>query len=180
MDVFDHAFAKTNGLEGKYSNNPKDAGGETMWGITARLARRYGYGDAMINLPLSEAHRIAKAEFWDALNLDQVVLISYPIAEEMYDTRFNTGQCFLQRCLNRFNRGQKLYPDIKEDGNIGPKTVECLRAYMTMRGGHAERVMLRALNSLQGAYYFDISDGPKEANEEFIYGWFDNRVEIQQ
>jgi lysozyme family protein len=176
MDVFDNAFENTNGVEGRYSNNPKDTGGETMFGITAKLARAHGYAGPMAEMPIVEARRIAKLEFWDRLNLDQVVLISYPIAEEMYDTRFNTGQCFLQRCLNKFNREQKLYPDVVEDGGIGPKTLSCLAAYMT-RGKNAEAVMLRALNSLQGAYYFNITD-TRETNEEFIYGWFANRVEI--
>jgi lysozyme family protein len=178
MEAFATVFERTNGVEGRYSNNAKDSGGETMWGITVKLARRYGYMGPMIDMPISEARRIAKAEFWDALNLDQVVLVSYPIAEELYDTRFNTGQCYLQVCLNRFNREQALYPDIDEDGNIGPKTIACLKAYMNTRGSHAERVMLRALNSLQGAYYFSISGLRKEKNEEFIFGWFDNRVEI--
>lgn len=174
-DVFDNSFELTHGKEGGYSNHPLDAGGETMWGITARVARRHGYMGSMKELPVSEAKRIAKIEYWDALNLDEVVLISYSIAHEMYDTRFNTGKCFLQRCLNRFNRQQKLYPDIAEDGAVGFKTLAALQAFMMTRGAKAERVMMKALNCLQGAYYFDISSG---TNEEFVFGWFDNRVEV--
>ena len=37
MSVFEKAFSHTLGLEGKYSNNPNDTGGETMWGITKAL-----------------------------------------------------------------------------------------------------------------------------------------------
>lgn len=31
------------GLEGGYSTNPKDKGGETNWGITEATARAHGY-----------------------------------------------------------------------------------------------------------------------------------------
>lgn len=175
-DAFNASFDRTNGKEGGYSNNPNDAGGETMWGITARVARANGYAGPMIELSLEEARRIAKIEYWDKLNLDRVALISYPVAEEMYDTRFNTGKCFLQRCLNTFNRQQKLYPDIKDDGQIGPATLAVLASYMLKRGKNAELVLMKALNCLQGAYYFDISDEGREVNEEFVYGWLDNRV----
>lgn len=177
MDSFESIFARTNGLEGRYSNDPNDAGGETMYGMTARLMRAHGYTGEMKNLPLSEAQRVAKIEFWDSLNLDKVVLISYAVAQEMYDTRFNTGQCFLQRALNKFNREQKLYPDVAEDGNIGDKTLAVLSSYLHARGKSAEAVMLKALNALQGAYYFSITD-KREVNEDFIFGWFDNRVEV--
>ena len=38
MTNFEKAFAHTLGLEGKYSNNPNDTGGETMCGIAKVLA----------------------------------------------------------------------------------------------------------------------------------------------
>jgi hypothetical protein len=38
-------------------------------------------------------------------------------------------------------------------------------------------VILRALNCLQGARYFDITE-TRAANEEFFFGWMLNRVEI--
>ena len=43
FENFEKAFTHTLGLEGKYSNNPNDTGGETMWGITKALTIRYGY-----------------------------------------------------------------------------------------------------------------------------------------
>lgn len=177
MDAFQTVFERTNGLEGAFSDDPNDAGGATKFGITEKLARAHGYVGSMRDLSLPEAMRIAKLEFWDSMRLDSVVLISFAVAQEMYDTRFNTGQCFLQRCLNKFNRQEKLYPDVVEDGNIGPQTVAALNAYVVKRGAKAESVMMKALNAMQGAYYMSITDR-KEVNEEFIFGWFDNRVEI--
>lgn len=179
-DAWDLIFARTNGVEGRYSNNPLDAGGATMFGITERIARKYGYTGHMEQMPLSEAKRIGKLAFWDQLNLDTVIPHSFAIAQEMYDTYFNTGQCWLQRALNRFNRQQKLYPDVREDNQIGPATIAALTQYLDKRGKDSEMVMLRALNSLQCAYYFTISDEQhRESNEEFVYGWVLNRVEIK-
>ena len=43
MDVFSKSFTHTLGLEGKYSNNPNDTGGETMWGITKALCFQQGF-----------------------------------------------------------------------------------------------------------------------------------------
>ena len=39
MASFDDAFDLLIGNEGGYVNNPADPGGETMFGITARVAR---------------------------------------------------------------------------------------------------------------------------------------------
>lgn len=42
MDNFEDAFRALIGSEGGYSFNPHDPGGETMWGVTARVARSAG------------------------------------------------------------------------------------------------------------------------------------------
>ena len=59
-DNFNWAFDLLMGHEGGYSNNPKDPGGETMWGITARVARAWGYSGPMKSLPRETAKQIAK------------------------------------------------------------------------------------------------------------------------
>ncbi len=60
------------------------------------------------------------------------------IAAEMCDTGVNMGPTvatkMLQRWLNVFNRGGKLYPDMDVDGRIGPRTIAALRAYLGNRG----------------------------------------------
>src|SRR5690625_2900639 len=38
-------------VEGAYSNNPADKGGETMYGITVSVARANGYSGPMANMP---------------------------------------------------------------------------------------------------------------------------------
>lgn len=69
---FDQAFEALIGHEGGYSNNPSDPGGETMFGITARVARQAGYHGAMRSLPLVTAKQIAKNQYWDAVRADEL------------------------------------------------------------------------------------------------------------
>src|SRR3546814_15941930 len=53
----------TIGKEGRYSNHPADRGGETMWGITERVARRHGYTGPMRALPRAKAVAIYRQEY---------------------------------------------------------------------------------------------------------------------
>lgn len=57
---FDQAFNRLLSHEGGYSNYRDDPGGETMWGITARVARENGYDGPMKNFPVSMAKEIYK------------------------------------------------------------------------------------------------------------------------
>ena len=181
MSVFDDAFAHTVGLEGGYSNNPKDAGGPTKYGIIEDTARAYGFKGDMRNLDLATAKAIYKKGFWDTLRLDDVGDISPAVAIELFDTNVNikAGQTaiFFQRALNCFNQEGKLYADIDADGKLGKATIDTFKAYMAKRGKLGESVMLRSLNAQQGEYYMQRCE-KREANEEFVFGWYANRVSI--
>jgi len=178
---FDRAFAHTIGIEGGYSDHPADRGGPTKYGITERVARANGYQGPMREMPLSEAQRIAKSQYWDVLNLDAIDALAPTIAGEMFDTLFNGGEPgqWLQRCLNVFNRSASLYPDMKVDGRIGPMTVQALKAFLGNRGREGERVLLVALNSLQGARFIGIAEH-NSSQEAFVYGWLSNRVALEK
>lgn len=178
---FETAFTHTVGVEGKYSSNPADSGGETIWGITEALARAYGYTGGMRDMPLATAQTIYYRHVWAGLGLDLVDQASQKIAAEMFDTAVNCGRSvpvgYLQRALNLFNRQQVDYADVPVDGSCGTRTIAALRAFLAKRGARGEAVMLKALNCLQGARYFEIAERrPKD--ETFTFGWFDNRVAI--
>lgn len=178
---FEQAYASTAIFEGGFSNNPKDRGGPTNHGITEEVARANGYAGDMESLPKDTAKDIAKLQYWDILRLDQIDAISVAIAKEMYDTGLNCGVGmagkFLQRALNALNREQRDYRDLSVDGLVGPVTVMTLRTFLQVRKVDGEKVMLRALNALQGEYYIKISEN-RQANEEFTFGWFKDRVQI--
>lgn len=114
---FDTAFARLMGHEGGYVNHPSDPGGETMWGITARVARAAGYTGSMRELPQATARRIARAQYWDAVRADE---LPAALRFDMFDTAYNSSPPqavkFMQRALG-----------VVQDGVLGPKTLAALR-----------------------------------------------------
>lgn len=176
---FDEAVDRVLGHEGGYSNDPKDSGGETNWGITVGVARACGYDGAMAEMPRSEAKRIYRVMYWDAMRLDEVAQLSDLIAFELFDTAVNQGTqragVYLQRALNVLNQEESLYKDIKVDGQVGPVTIAALREYLARRRDGGALVLLRALNCLQGAFYIELAER-RSKDERFVFGWLLNRV----
>lgn len=177
----DQIFISILEKEGGYVNNPNDKGGPTNWGITQAVARAHGYNGDMRTLTREQALAIYEADYWYGPRFDQVSALSPDIAAELCDTGVNMGPSiaskFLQRVLNVMNNQQKLYPDLVADGQVGPRTISTLKQYLTSRGSKAEEVMLKALNSLQGARYIELSE-QRPANESFVYGWVKERVAL--
>ncbi|HAV37463.1 MAG TPA: hypothetical protein DCX52_14105 [Massilia sp.] len=163
-----------------YVNNPKDAGGETMWGVTIATARRYGYTGPMRELPRVLAERIYLEEYVVEPGFMRIAAINMNIAAELVDSGVNCGTGrpgpWLQRTLNLLNREAKLFPDLVVDGILGPATQAALLYTLKYRGVDGEKVILRCLNSLQAVYYMEITER-RAANEEFFFGWILNRVE---
>ena len=179
MSLFDKALKHTLGIEGDYTNDARDSGGATRYGITEAKARAWDYTGPMSELPLDLAKRIYKADFWDIIRLDEVAEVAPAVALEMFDTGVNCGigvpVGFLQRSLNIFNLNGTLFPDLAVDGVIGQNTIAALRAFVARRGKLGVQVLAEALNSLQGAFYTDLAERrPKD--EAFTFGWFANRV----
>lgn len=181
LSPVDVAIEITIGKEGKYSNNPKDSGGETMWGITHKVARAHGYDGPMIELPRTLAVQIYRQEYFINPGFADVMVLSPSIGAELFDSGVNFGPGvparWFQRALNLLNREGKLYDDLKVDGDIGPISLAALSSFLEHRESRGELVMLRMLNTLQGAKYFSLAES-REKDEEFIFGWFLNRVVI--
>lgn len=177
----DSMIETTIGKEGGYSNHPSDTGGPTRWGITERVARANGYSGDMRTLPRETAVAIYRSEYAIKPGFAAVAAINSAIGEEMFDTGVNMGVAwpplFLQAALNGLNGQGKLYPDIVEDGDIGPTTLRTLSAYLAKRGAEGARVMLAALNVQQGARYLALAT-KRQKNEDFLYGWLKNRVSL--
>ena len=179
MTTFDHALKHTLGIEGEYSDDKRDSGGKTRWGITEAKARAFGYEGDMRELPLDMAKSIYKIDYWDIIRLDKVAEISQAVALEMFDTGVNCGigipVGMLQRALNLFNREATDYQDLTVDGAMGQMTLTALRAFVERRGNLGAEVLVECLNSQQGMYYMTLAERrPKD--EAFAFGWFANRV----
>lgn len=121
MGSFDDAFDALIGNEGGYSNNPKDPGGETMWGVTARVARAAGYTGPMRNLPRETAKQIAKKLYWDPLKLD---LFDARVAFQVFDANYNGGHTVI------WMQGAS---GAKVDGLLGPATIAAVQATDPLR-----------------------------------------------
>ncbi len=104
------------GNEGSYSNNPADPGGETMYGITKRVALEAGYTGQMRNLPLDTAKDIAKKRYWDLILGDQY---DPEIAFQAFDAIYNGGPAV--RWLQQASGANV-------DGMIGPATIAAIRS----------------------------------------------------
>ncbi len=181
MDHFAIAWQRTYTAERGYSNNPQDPGGETNHGITIAVARRHGYVGPMRDLTSAEARNIAREGYWAPLRLDAIARIAPHVAYELFDTNFNlwwpAAGLFLQRALNAMNRGGTLWPDLREDGDVGAATLRALEAMVAKRGPQGVEVLLRCLNAQQCSDYMrQCRENP--AKETFFFGWVLNRVVV--
>lgn len=175
------------GVEGGYVNNPNDRGGETNHGITrsvavdnqAKLHALFGWDGNMKNLTTDMAYWVYEARYWHPMYLDDVIKRHPVIADKMFDVGINAGPPtvvrHIQTLLNLNNRMGKLYPDIKVDGWMGPKTISTLDAYKDRRGVEGMHRLIVMLTCMQGYHYVNITEH-REKNEEFFYGW-SGRVE---
>ena len=178
MDVARHVINTIIDTEGGYVDDPSDSGGETNHGITKRTARRYGFDGDLRDLTRRQAFSMYKDMYWNSVGGDGLAAISPPVAHEVADTAVNIGPTvaskILQRSLNILNNRGKLYPDILVDGQIGPKTLNALVAYVRDR---EVPVLMKALNCFQGYYYITLAER-REKDEKFVYGWLNKRVHL--
>lgn len=112
---FDSCFEKVIGFEGGYSNDPKDPGGETNWGISKRA---YPILDIK-NLTREGAKEIYKRDYWDRAKCDQ---LPTAVAFVVFDAAVNSGIGqsirFLQRAIG-----------VADDGVLGPLTLAAVARF---------------------------------------------------
>ena len=168
-------------VEGGYSNDRNDSGGETMYGITVAVARENGYLGEMKNLPKQTAYDIYYKSYVVKPGFDKIAKVDPEIAAELVDTGVNMGVGvagkFLQQALNALNDNASKYPDLTVDGVVGKASVSALEAFLKQRGSEGRVVLLTALNALQGARYISIAEASPK-NERFLYGWLRARVKL--
>lgn len=192
MSYFNEAYKATMKIEGGYVNDPTDAGGETYKGISRRFNASWSgwmiidsyKNNEMVDFPNcleydQDLQKLVplfyKAKYFDPFDGDNM---SNELALEMFDTAVNLGIGraikFLQVSLNLLNRNATLYPDMVADGDYGPTTDKCYKAYMEKDGD--QTVLLKMLNVMQGAHYIEyMKQSPTQ--EKYARGWF-TRVEF--
>lgn len=128
--TFDEAFDLLLGHEGGYSNHPNDPGGETMWGITRRVALKEGYTGDMHVLPKELAKDIYRRKYWDAVKADS---LPDALRFSVFDAAVNSG---VQQAV----RWLQVAVDVVDDGVLGPMTLQAAQR----ANGHRTAVKLNA------------------------------------
>ena len=118
MSNFKQFFDRLMEHEGGYINHPNDPGGETMYGVTKRVAVAHGYTGSMRNLPKSTAQAIADKDYWQVIRGDD---LPDDVAWQVFDAAYNHGNRqaikFLQRAVG-----------VNDDGFIGDVTLSAVNA----------------------------------------------------
>lgn len=110
---FDQAFHRLLGHEGAHSNHPSDPGGETMWGVTIKVARAHGYNGPMAELPVNTAKAIYRDLYWDAVRADEMpAAVRYPLFDAAVNSGVRQSVKWLQSAIGA-----------SADGAIGPQTM---------------------------------------------------------
>ena len=163
-------------VEGGYSNNPADPGGETNHGVTAAVARSHGYDGPMRELPKETAQQIYIGSYVEGPGFHRIVAISPAVGEKLVDAGVNAGTGrsarWFQQALNHLSRGGADFPLVAVDGQIGAQTLAAYRALEGKRGRiKACELVLKLLDAQQGTHYMSLNQ------PTFIVGWADARLQ---
>ena len=112
-DNFSACWAQLLGNEGGYVDNPNDPGGATIWGVTEAVARANGYTGDMRLMSQATAESIAKREYWDVVQGDD---LPAPLDFQVLDGAYNSG-------AGRAAEWLQQAVGVQADGQIGPVTL---------------------------------------------------------
>jgi lysozyme family protein len=129
---FDACLAIVLRLEGGFSDDPRDPGGATNFGITRKTLARWRGVTPWQSLPVvavkalgrDEAARIYKALYWDRCNADA---LPPGLDLAVFDFAVNSGP---ERAVTALQKEVGAVPD----GLIGPKTLAALKARIALTG----------------------------------------------
>jgi len=153
MSGFDRAFEIVVGLEGGYSNDPRDAGGETKYGICKR-----SYPTIDISaLTEPQAKDIYKRDYWDRVRGDE---LPWPLNLYMFDCAVNQGVGVAVMTLQRLCR-------LQPDAVFGSQT---------LAAGKALGSESMALYMADRAIRYTETKG----SEHYLRGWFKRLFMVTQ
>lgn len=171
-------------VEGGFVDHPSDPGGATNWGITEAVARQHGYAGDMRALPKEEAKRIYAESYIRAPGFEPIVDDAPGLGKKIVDAGVNAGSSrsgrWFQESLNHFNERGRVFPDIVEDGRVGPKTIAAWELLKRRRGKRlACELVLKAVDAKQAGHYMRLaaSWGGNSQFEDFMVGWFRTRIQ---
>jgi lysozyme family protein len=164
---FDYAVKETLNLEGGYSNNPNDTGGETNFGIT-HVTLKNAYDMGIVNytdvkqLTVEDAKKIYKRLYWDVIRLDEVK--DKRIAATLFDICVNGGPGAAGRIVQYALTYMGETLDV--DGKIGPTTMGLINKWCIKR----PMFLFIAINCEKYILYKKIIE-KNPTQQEFALGW---------
>jgi len=105
--------------EGGYSNDPDDPGGETMWGITKRVAMINGFMNDMKNMSRDTAIGIYFKEYWTKPRFSD---LNPALGFQLFDFGVNHGQGGATKILQNILK-------VSADGQIGNQTLAAVSGW---------------------------------------------------
>lgn len=189
MADFMKAYLKMAPVEGLYSNDPDDPGGETVygvarvfwpkwsgWSIVDAAKKQPGFpGNLKGNSALTEAvHAYYRQIYWDRFCLDE---LDQPLAYELFEQAVNLGEGrmvkHLQMVLNSLNYQNRFGEDLVVDGAFGAKTLQRLRRIV---GDGRSRAIQYGANGQQCAHYINLGL-TNAVKRKYTSGWLAQRGE---
>lgn len=168
-DKFEKAYKLLKSYEGGFVNHKNDPGGETKFGITKNVARKYGYDGDMNDLKEEKAKEIYYKGYWRDTKIEKIE--HEKTAIELLEEVVNLGKKIpilnLQKIYNVIEDG-----DITVDGVIGEETLSAINNCK-----HPDDIYLW-LNILQGCRYWNLVEENGDL-KDFIRGW-GKRIEINK
>ena len=155
-------------VEGNYSNDKNDRGGETKYGITKEKAREYGYKGNMRDLTKATAQKIYEEKYYKARKLDKIK--NDKMALSIFDFSVNAGRYGIKKAQEAVNKvyGKNV---VSVDGAIGPQTLKYLNEVNPAK-------FLTVYHDLQREYYKSLAKRNLTQND-FLAGWL-NRVKVKE
>lgn len=133
------------------TNNPKDPGGLTKYGICAK----YNPGVDIKNLTEEQAKQIYLKKYYLPCGADEVN--DDELALNLFDSAVNPGLGWINKTVQKFVK-------VEPDGSIGPKTIEAINKYYDKKG-------LIALLKVSRKEYYRKLVKEKPAKNIFLNGW---------
>ena len=171
MDRFEKIFDYLLKVEGGYTNDKNDKGGETTWGITKEEARRKVYNGSMKNLTQDFAKRILEKDYYLKNCLNEVK--NDKVALSICDWIFNSGKWATKKAQVTLNR--YFGYDLVVDGIFGIKTIKALNEVEEQ--GKSEE-FLKNYHNLQRKFYHSVVEY-NPTQKDFLKGWL-NRVDKKE
>jgi lysozyme family protein len=141
--------------EGGYVKDPKDAGGETKFGVSKRS---YPHLDIK-NLTRDQARQIYFVDFWMKAKCEQIE--DENIAIKLFDLTVHTGIPQAIKLIQRALRAAGA--QVAEDGIIGSITLKAIN--------DADSTDLLAAIKSESAGYYRLIANANPSQQKFIQGW---------